>query len=273
LKGMSRARVPGSRRMTPIQPAPLKWRKYLALVDYGFITEDQLETEIQRYRREELRRLVSDIRSEIRQERREGCRSMYVVKLVPADLPGQLPNFRLEDSSELKHLAAFLDAHGEGNYLEAWYCRTRVGSDVFTVAGRIVFTAADTGRTQILEQLWRGSPRLLEGYSDEFAFPYVRASRYSWGWPYSIEHIHVPKMSPLNGPELHSEFGYSMRCIEQEREKLEAFCAFLDSFSFKAYSLEYKIVGTQIRIIDWDTPNDNQVLGSLGVHGMAGRSS
>ena len=71
-------------------------------------------------------------------------------------------------------------------------------------------------------------------------------------------------MSPLNRSQLQSDFGYSVRCIEQEREKLEAFCAFLDSFSFKAYSLEYKIVGAQLKFIDWDTPNDRKVLRSLG---------
>lgn len=255
-----------TRRLTLAQPVPVKWRKYLALVDFGFITAGELETDVRRYRRGELHRLVSDIRSDIRQERRQGCRSLYVVKLVPADLQGQLPNFRLEDSSELKQLLGFLDASEQKNYIEAWYCRTRVDSDVFSVGGRIVFTATDRGRTQIVEQLWRGSPRLLESYSADFAFPYVRASRYSWAWPYSIEHIHLPRMSPLNRSQLHSEFGYSVGCIEREREKIEAFCAFLDSFSFKAYSLEYKIVGGQIKVIDWDTPYDKKVLGSLHVH-------
>lgn len=252
--------------MTPPQAVPLKWRKYLALVDFGFITADELETEIRRYSRGELHRMVGDIRSNIRQERQRGFRSLYVVKLVPADLPGQLPNLRLEDSSELKRLVGFLEAHENSNYLEGWYCRTRVDPDVFSVAGRIVFSTADGGRTQILEQLWRGSPRLLESYSNDFAFPYVRASRYSWGWPYSIEHIHLPKSSPLSGSQIHSEFAYSLCCIEQERERIEAFCAFLDSFAFKAYSLEYKIVGAQLRIIDWDTPHDRHVLGALDGH-------
>jgi hypothetical protein len=260
---MSRVRLPKSRRLPLLPAVPLKWRKYLALVDFGFITAGELDTEIRRYRRGELHRLVDDIRSDIRRERRQGCRSLYVVKLVPADLPGQLPNFRLEDSCELKQLLRFLDAHGEENYIEAWYCRTPVDSDVFSVGGRIIFAANNAGRMQIVEQLWRGSPRLLESYSDDFAFPYVRASRHSWGWPYSIEHIHLPRMSPLNRSQLRSEFGYSMRHIEQEREKIEAFCAFLDSFSFKAYSLEYKIVGAQIKVIDWDTPHDKQVLGKL----------
>lgn len=255
--------MPKSRRLSPEQPVPLKWRKYLALADFGFVTVAELERDIRRYARNDLHSLLSDLRLEIRQERRDGCNSLYVVKLVPADLPGQLPNFRLEDSSELKQLSAFLDAHEKGKHLEAWYCRTRVGSNVFTVAGRIVFSTIETGQTQILEQLWRGSPRLLESYSDDFPFSYVRASRYSWSWPYTIEHIHVPRMSPTNRLQLHSEFGYSVRCIEQAREKIETFCSFLDSFSFKAYSLEYKIVGGQLKVIDWDTPNDTQVLASL----------
>jgi hypothetical protein len=121
-----------------------------------------------------------------------------------------------------------------------------------------------------VEQLWRGSPRKLETYSNDFAFPYVRASRFSWGWPYSIEHVHLPRKSALSSSQLQSEFGYSMRCIEQEREKLAAFCAFLDSFSFKAYSLEYKIVASQLKIIDWDTPNDRRVLRSQDVHPLDG---
>jgi hypothetical protein len=134
------------------------------------------------------------------------------------------------------------------------------------VAGRIVFGAANTGGTQLVEQLWRGSPRLLETYSDDFAFPYVRASRYSWGWPFSVEHVHLPRKSAFSNLQLRSEFAYAMGCIEQEREKITKFCAFLDSFSFKAYSLEYKIVASRLKIIDWDTPNDMRVLASQDVH-------
>jgi hypothetical protein len=249
---------------------PLKWRKYLALVDFGFQSADELAADIRRYRISQVHRLVSDLSSDIRDDSRQARSSFYVVKLVPADLPGQLPNFNVDRTSQLKQLAAFLAAHNGENYLEAWYCRTRIDPEVFSVAGRIVFTAANTGGTQIVEQLWRGSPRKLETYSNDFAFPYVRASRYSWGWPYSVEHVHLPPKSALSNLQLQSEFGYSMRCIEQEREKLAAFCAFLDSFSFKAYSLEYKIVASQLKIIDWDTPNDRRVLASQHVHLLDG---
>jgi hypothetical protein len=80
----------------------------------------------------------------------------------------------------------------------------------------------------------------------------------------------LAQKSALSRLQLQSEFGYSMRCVEQEREKLSAFCEFLDSFSFKAYSLEYKIVGSQLKIIDWDTPDDRRVLGSQHVHLLDG---
>jgi len=249
---------------------PLKWRKYLALVDFGFLSADELAEDIRRYRIGNACRLVSDLRSNLQDDFRRACLSFYVVKLVPADLPGQLPNFNVERSSQLKRLAAFLAAHSRENYLEAWYCRTRIDPEVFSVAGRIVFRASDSGRTQVVEQLWRGSPRRLETYSNDFAFPYVRASRYSWGWPYSIEHVHLPRKPTLSNLQLQAEFAYSMRCIEQAREKLLRFCAFLDSFSFKAYSLEYKIVSSQLRIIDWDTPDDKRVLGKQDVHLLDG---
>jgi hypothetical protein len=178
-----------------VPAVPMKWRKYLALVDFGFVSADELAADIRRYRISEVRRLVSDLRSDIRDDFRRARRNFYVVKLVPADLPGQLPNFNVERVSQLKQLVAFLTAHSGETYLEAWYCRTRIDAEVFSVAGRIVFSAPNTGRTQLVEQLWRGSPRLLETYSDDFALPYVRASRYSWGWPYSIEHVHLPRKS------------------------------------------------------------------------------
>ncbi len=253
-----------------VPAVPLKWKKYLALVDFGFQSTDELAAEIRRYPRSNVHRLVSDIGSDIQHDSRQARRSLYVVKLVPADLPGQLPNFRLDRGSQLKQLVAFLTANRAGNHLEAWYCRTRIDSEVFSVAGRIVFSATSSGCTHLVEQLWRGSPRLLETYSGDFALPYVRASRYSWGWPYSIEHVHLPRKSAFSNLQLQSEFGYSMRRLEQESEKIVTFCAFLDSFSFKAYSLEYKIVASQFKIIDWDTPNDKRVLASRDVHLLDG---
>src|SRR5580692_8586311 len=109
---------------------PLKWRKYLALVDFGFQSADELAAEIRRYPRSKVHRLVSDISSAIRHDSQQARRSLYVVKLVPADLQGQLPNFRLERSCQLNQLVAFLAAHRSETYVEAWYCGTRIDSEI-----------------------------------------------------------------------------------------------------------------------------------------------
>ena len=93
-----------------VPAVPMKWRKYLALVDFGFLSADELAEDIRRYRISQIRRLVSDLRSDLGADSRQARRSFYVVKLVPADLPGQLPNFNVERSSQLKQLAAFLAA-------------------------------------------------------------------------------------------------------------------------------------------------------------------
>ncbi|MGD0181319.1 MAG: hypothetical protein ABSC15_16015 [Terriglobales bacterium] len=115
---------------------PLKWRKYLALVDFGFQSADELAADIRRYQISKAHLLVRDLGSDLRDDSRQARRSFYVVKLVPADLPGQLPNFNVERVSQLKPLVAFLAAYRRENYLEAWYCRTRIDSEVFSVAGR-----------------------------------------------------------------------------------------------------------------------------------------
>src|SRR6202790_5832770 len=91
-----------------VPAVPMKWRKYLSLVDFVFQSADELAADIRRYRISEVRRLVSDLRSDIRDDSRRARRSFYVVKLVPADLPGQLPNFNVERSSQLKQLPPFL---------------------------------------------------------------------------------------------------------------------------------------------------------------------
>src|SRR5215469_6835318 len=110
---------------------PMKWRKYLALVDFGFISADELAADIRRYQISKVHDLIRDIGSDIRHDAGRARRSFYVMKLVPADLPGQLPNFNVERVSQLKQLAAFLAAHRGENYLEAWCCCTRIDPEVF----------------------------------------------------------------------------------------------------------------------------------------------
>lgn len=237
---------------------PLKWVKYLVLVHFGFITIEELEQEVKRYRRSESALAIRDITRHLRLDRKQGHRNLYVVKLVSPSLPGRLPNFRVERRSDIDGLLDFFAKH-EGDHTEIWFCGTRIDRSVFSVAGRFLFTHKHSHRLQSVEQVWRCSPRMLEYYSDNFPYPYLRGSRCSWGWHYDFDHVHLPPRSGMSRSELLQDFRSSMRLFERLREPLEMFLSFLDSFGFPAYSLEYKIVGSRLTIIDWDTPNDRLV--------------
>lgn len=232
------------------------------LVQFGFTERQELEQDIRRYGRLEERRVIRDIGADLRAETRMGRRFLYVIKLVSTNLSGRLPNFRVETLEDLRKVPRFLADHNGGDHAEIWFCRTRVDDKVFSVAGRFVFTPTDSDREQSVEQVWRCSPRLLEQMSGTSRFPYLRASRYSWGWPYAVEDVRIPRDWAMDQPTLVGEFLWSMRLFEQQRERIETFLAFLDSFAFRAYSLEYKIVGSRLTIIDWDTPDDKLIVTS-----------
>jgi hypothetical protein len=243
-----------------ITNSSLKWAKYLRLAQFGFMTVGDLERDIRRYTRSQRQRVIADIALRLRAAERRNDRDLFVVKLVTSNLPGRLPNFRIDKPADIALLPAFFEEYEAHPYSEVWFCQTRVDAGVFSVAGRFVFDHQSNCRAQTVEQLWRCSPRLLENYFKGLEYPYIRASRYGWGWRYSIEDIHIPKTWEQGESVLIREFERSMQLVEIERERIEIFLAFLDRFGFRAYSIEYKIVGSTLTVIDWDTPNDMMVL-------------
>ena len=65
---MLRTQVLRAYRSELVPAAPLKWRKYLALVDFGFQSADELAADIRRYQINNVRRLASDLRSDIQDD-------------------------------------------------------------------------------------------------------------------------------------------------------------------------------------------------------------
>src|ERR1039457_4345971 len=109
-----------------LQPLPVKWQKYLRLVDYDFITVGDLERDIHRDQRFEETQLIRDLADELERGAASGCRYLYVIKLVSLHLQGQLPNMRIQQRRDLRLLPHFLARHSSRNYVEVWYCRTRI---------------------------------------------------------------------------------------------------------------------------------------------------
>lgn len=239
---------------------PVKWQKYLTLVDFGFLTYSELLNEVHRYDQSDSRRLITHLHRDISRERAFGRAHLYVIKLVPVRLQGQLPNFQVKGIRGVAGLASFLARNKDHPYSEIWYCRTQVDDTVFSVAGRWLFALGQPTRSQVLEQVWRCSPRMLESFNERSAWGYARASRPTWGWRYSLEDVHSPHPNKQQQETIVEEFAESLRILENARHKIEPFVRFLESFGFTAFSLEYKIVRGKLSIIDWDTPDDIKVL-------------
>jgi hypothetical protein len=248
---------------------PLKELKYLLLAQFGLLPSDELKLGIKRYARSAVKHLRRDLLHDFQKETVLGHGNLYVLKLIPYGHSWGLPNLRVQNKGDINRIPDFLSSHRNFPYEEVWYCKTRVDPNVFSVAGRFVFL--ETGRWcgQLVEQVWRCSPRLLEHFSSPFGYPYVRASRPSWGWSYTLDMVWAPPAWGITPSELRKEFQYSMELFERDRDRIERFLTFLASCGYKAYSIEYKIVSSRVMVIDWDTPNDAIAIERFGAAALS----
>jgi hypothetical protein len=239
---------------------PLKWRKYIKLIEFSLLSLDELQATIRRYSSASAADLLNDLEAKLDEDRRTQEVNLYVIKLVPLLQQGQLPNFRATYREDLSAAYKFLDARLLRNFVEVWLCQTRIDKSIFSVAGRIGFFGTDVVRGQVVEQVWRCSPRLIESFGPDFHFPYARASRRSWGWRYHVEALHTPPSSDLSAEAQDGQFRYSLLSIEAKKKQIQRFLEFVEGAGQSNISLEYKIVGSHISVIDWDTSDDRRVL-------------
>ncbi|MGO9259362.1 MAG: hypothetical protein ACLQU1_24065 [Bryobacteraceae bacterium] len=242
---------------------PLKWRKYLLLTEFGFLSKRDLQKQIARYPRHAIRRLTAEIGDALGRVPRGAA--LFVIKLVTQDEPGGFPNLRVTSHDDLAAIPAFLSARSSYPYIEIWTCYTCIDPSVLSVAGRLIISSSEVWE-QSVEQLWRASPRMLESYHGGSSFPhaYLRATRVGWGWPYNIQQVHVPqlngRLAALSYEQLRVEFAEAMVSIERSREQLAFFAASIGDRGANIVSIEYKLTGSRLDIIDWDTPDDRRVL-------------
>lgn len=240
---------------------PLKWQKYLLLVDFNLISLSELNSQIKRYKNNELYSMIADIREQILYDQHVQQKFIYVVKCVPFDLHFKLPNYRIFDISDLIHFETIYNTTLAEKYPEIWYCKTRIDDSADSVAGRIYFQTNELGYGQVIEQIWNRSPRYIDTLSSQSDFPYIRASRDGWSRKYVIEKLHNPCPSKST-VQMQRQFYRSVAKIEGMRNKIELFGEFLESLDLAIFCLEYKRIDDDFLIIDWDSSNDMKVLKS-----------
>jgi len=245
------------------KPEPLKWLKYRLLAAHGLTDDDYLRRTIHRRPWSQRELLLAEVRDAYEQgiatSPAEGAQ-LFVVKFVSRAQTMWLPNVRVEKRADLGTLTAALKQAPPGRYDEIWFCRTLVSAGHLSVAGRLLVDRWGGANAQRIEQVWRCSPRLIEQLGEQFPFPFVRASRPGWRWHARIDQVHRPAAAPESREDLGEQFTYSLRLLDDMRERMEAFTDLMASLGLEVCSLEYKIEGNRLRIIDWDTGNDSLAL-------------
>lgn len=242
---------------------PLKWRKYQLLERYCLCPEKVLAADIHRFPWSERHDLHAAISKTLKAS---NGKCLVVVKLVPLNELGFLPNYRITHNRDLDGLGLFLSNPAVHVPHEVWYCTTRIDPSTFSVAGRLSLSS-DGCRRQVLEQVWRCSPRLIEqvaiGGLQPFEFPYARLHRTGWGRPYVRSALHRPRTWRESVRQLTEGLGVSVSLLETIRDRIELFEDGVHAAGITTVSLEYKVVGTRIWCIDWDTADDMRVLRCL----------
>lgn len=252
------------------QSVPLKWQKYLLLLRFDLLEASELRSNIRRYAWGCLSDFFEDLRDECAVAAAGLETYLYVIKLVPFDGVGQLPNFRLtvrpgsgqtDLDTSFKELEVFI-RRNSWRPDEVWWCRTDVSAKHASVAGRMAIQTGGSSVGQIIEHVSRASPRLIETLrrGDASVF-YVRARRATWGFHWRAEEVVCPQEASRE-EETH-QFRTTCAGLEALRDRIVTFCEQLEEVGMRSYSLEYKHVSGSLSIIDWDTQDDRAVLARL----------
>lgn len=232
---------------------PLKWKKELVPILFGMRELKTLEDGVRRFKRNDVDGLCAAISASIENDPRE---AMFIVRLIPQQRIGGLPNMRLKCEADLPGLRHWI-AGAPTEYVEVWFARASVGADQMSVAGRVAWSGHLRG--QVVEQVWRDSPRVIDRFDPESRTPFLRASRPNWGWRWEECFLHP---AGEQKETLLQEFRAAMREFERLQEPIERFCAFVEALGITSYNVEYKYEG-RLLVIDWDTSDDLRVLNAI----------
>lgn len=237
---------------------PLKWLKYVLLGRLGLRPLHELGKEIKRFpvlNWAEAQEQCIELLINAKQQQQQ---ILVVIKLVPMDSAGQLPNFRITGMEAVA--SAFRNARAACRpiFKEMWLCGSAIDVGGLNLAGRITLPGFNSTASSIIEVVWYTSPRLIENLDvSTFPYPYLRAQRLFGRSNYQVEQLHIPTSSAVNGivsqKELLDEFAWIMKQIFFHREKIADLEAIVANAGANELSLEFKSDNGNFRFIDWDT--------------------
>ena len=232
-----------------------KWEKYRLLFKYNLSNEDDMREQIKRYQKSEVDRLFNDIEQDFLCP---ASSNIHIIKLVPQEIRAKIQNYVIHDLFELREIRA-RGFSCRYTFEEFWVCKSKYTSAAKSVFGRFyINSGSSTDVSQYIEQVWADTARKIESIGKDI--PYISAIRPWWGWQFNIQ---KKDFGDMNSTEASRYFWSVITQLEQRREYIEQFSDDLASLGIHTFDIEYKIVNGAIKVIDWDSPSDDFVIGGL----------
>ncbi len=236
---------------------PLKWLKYLLLVRLGLRSIKELTQTIKRYPINHWHVAQSHCVDLLASSLQNHEQLLVVVKLVPVEKAGQLPNFQIRrlDEVEVAFTAAW-KAHRPTDQ-EIWLCKSRVGPGTMSFAGRLCLPGRNSFGPSRLEVVWYTSPRLLENiHLSSLKYPFLSAELGIGKLSFQIKKLFIPldhSSKGLTKTQLLNEFQFLGNQIALHREKIETLQTIVEVAGANELSIEFQSNNGRFQFIDWDT--------------------
>ena len=232
-----------------------KWQKYEILFRYALSDEADINQQIKRYRKNEIAFLFDDIEQDI------ACASSsyaYIIKLVPEKLQLKIQNYVVHNFFELQEVKAKI-LNNSCSFEELWFCKSRYAADNQSVFGRFFINSGySMDVSQYIEQVWADTARKIESIGKNVQ--YISATRPWWGWRFHIQSKDFQYAQEMEALRCFEDVTIQ---LERKRECITQFADDLANLGIYTFDIEYKIIKGTVKIIDWDSPADDFVIGAL----------
>lgn len=246
---------------------PFKWKKHLVLPFFGLRSIEDVESEIHRYKKQDLDCLVDDIKKDMIKAE---DKNSYLISFVPLQQEYKLPNITVCSIEQLEEFKKDISVNKNNKFTEIWFFKKMTNKNSSNLVGRISFNLRDVNGqveslkcAQILEQVWHINHREIERYNKESRTIFITASRMGWNRKYKIDDILIPKGVEVKKEDILKALSKAIIQIEANRENIEIFCEYVKKLGINEVSLEYMISNEKFSFIDWDSPNDKKIVNSI----------
>lgn len=232
---------------------PAKWKKHLVLVNWKLRELEDLNNSIRRYAIDDYRMCIRDIDNDIKHQE---DKYIYIIKLVYQQKFLKLPNIVISCKADLCYALSKIESYEISQFSEIWFCKNLC--DNSTIFGRMLI---DNGClfphcNLHYDMVWGSSARIIEKYP-WMDNPFVSYERSDWN-----ESPHVTKLVArnMNSNSLIDESTRILMKLAGYRKEIINFAEYVFSVGCNSLCLEYSFSKGELRFIDWDSDNDNNVL-------------